>query len=116
MAVNNIKYYKFLIQNFGNIQYVGCKALAYILANYNDQDLKDLYKEYAQKIGSTPVAVERSVRTYLKVIEEDYTLEDFSKFLNYSFKPGQTKLTIKEFVILFKMYIDELDENQPLEQ
>ena len=114
--MNNIKYYKFLIKNFGNIQFIGCKALAYALANYNDQDLQDIYTEYAQKIGSTPVAVERSIRTYLQAIEKDYTIEDFSKFLNYSFRPGQTKMTIKEFIILFKMYIDELEEEQPLEQ
>ena len=61
--------YKYLARTFGAVYCTGCRHLAAIITKYKLGDkLQDLYQEYAEEIASTPAAIERSVRVYLKVI------------------------------------------------
>lgn len=112
MATKDFKfYYKFLMKTFGHAEYAGCKALAHILEDYNpNENMQAQYTRYANSIGSTPTAVERVVRTYLKQITIDYNLEDLSVMLDYAFRPNQTKLRAAEFIPVLKFALDNEEE------
>lgn len=100
-------YYKYLIKTFGHADCTGCRALANVLYKYEPGNLiKDLYEEYANSVGSTPSAVERSVRVYLNLILKDYNLEDLSVLLDYAFKPGQEKIRASEFIPVLKFVLE----------
>ena len=73
-------YYKYLIRTFGHADCTGCRALAHVLTTYKPGNhIQDIYKAYAEVSGSTPSAVERSVRVYLNCITKDYSMEDIRK-------------------------------------
>lgn len=100
-------YYKFLIRTFGHADCAGCRAVAYILNEYQPgMRIQDIYKKYAEDINSTPSAVERSVRVYLACIAKDYSIEDISTMLDYAFKPGETSLKISELAPVLKFVLD----------
>lgn len=104
-------YYRALIKTFGNANYIGCSNLAHVITQYKEGDeLQSIYKLVADERGSTPTAVERSIRIYLKAILQDYTLDDIATMLGYTFKPGRQNLIIGEFVPIFKFHIDEATE------
>lgn len=100
-------YYKYLIRTFGHADCTGCRALAHVLTTYKPGNhIQDIYKAYAEVSGSTPSAVERSVRVYLNCITKDYSMEDISTMLDYAFKPGQTTLKASEFIPVLKFVLD----------
>ena len=108
IAVKDFKfYYKYLIRTFGHADCTGCRALAHVLTTYKPGNhIQDIYKAYAEVSGSTPSAVERSVRVYLNCITKDYSMEDISTMLDYAFKPGQTTLKASEFIPVLKFVLD----------
>lgn len=100
--------YKYLAKTFGAIYCTGCRHLAAIITKYKLGDkLQDLYKEYADEIASTPAAIERSVRVYLKVIQKDYTIEDFSTALGYNFNATSETIMLSELIPIIRMYLEE---------
>lgn len=104
-------YYRALIKTFGNANYIGCSNLARVLAEYTEgAELQKIYSVVASDISSTPTAVERSIRIYLKAILQDYTLDDIATMLDYTFKPGRQNLIIGEFVPIFKFHIENATE------
>ena len=104
-------YYKYLMKNFGHAECSGCRALAHILLDYEPGNtMFAYYTKYANEIGSTPTAVERAVRIYLKQITKDYTIEDISVMLDYAFKPGQTTLKAAEFIPVLKFALDNEED------
>lgn len=106
-----LKYYNYLSRTFGRVDCTGCLQLAHILDMFQLGDrLMDVYSKYAEEISSTPVAVERNLRTYISVIMRDLTMEDISRIFNYEFRPDQTRVTLSEFVPVAKMFIDSLED------
>lgn len=100
--------YKYLARTFGAVYCTGCRHLAAIITKYKLGDkLQDLYQEYADEITSTPAAIERSVRVYLKVIQKDYTIEDFSTALGYNFKNTNETIMLSELIPIIRMYLEE---------
>ena len=105
-----VKYYKFLISNFGHADCKGCLYLAKILDKYEpDKSLQEIYQEYSAQTNSTAFAIARNVRTYIDLIMKDNTVEDISKLLDYQFKPGVDHLTQSELIPAIKFDIDYSD-------
>lgn len=100
--------YKYLARTFGAVYCTGCRHLAAIITKYKLGDkLQDLYQEYAEEIASTPAAIERSVRVYLKVIQKDYTIEDFSTALSYNFNKTGTTIMLSELIPIIRMSLEQ---------
>lgn len=100
-------YFDYLLRTFGGINMSGLGALAYTLEHYTKpSDVMNIYRQYAEEVHSTVGAVERSVRTYFKRILTDYTLDDLSMMLNYSFRPNQTTIKASEFIPILKYVLD----------
>lgn len=100
--------YKYLARTFGSVYCTGCRHLAAIITKYKLGDkLQDLYQEYADEILSTPAAIERSVRVYLKAIHRDYTIEDFSTVLDYNFSTAGETVMLSELVPIIRMYLED---------
>lgn len=100
--------YKYLARTFGAVYCTGCRHLAAIITKYKLGDkLQDLYQEYAEEIASTPAAIERSVRVYLKVIQKDYTIEDFSTALSYNFNKTSTTIMLSELIPIIRMSLEQ---------
>ena len=100
--------YKYLARTFGAVYCTGCRHLAAIITKYKLGDkLQDLYQEYADEIASTPAAIERSVRVYLKVIQKDYTIEDFSTALSYNFNKTSTTIMLSELIPIIRMSLEQ---------
>ena len=102
-------YYRYLLKTFGGSNYLGCRALAYVLLNYKDNttNINKLYADYAEDISSTPSAVERSVRVYLKHITKEYSMEDLTVMLDYAFKLEDKNLKATEFIPVLKLALDD---------
>lgn len=111
MNADTKKYYRALIKSFGCAEYSGCLNLAKLLSLYDNKiNLQDLYNVIAEENSSTPTAVERSIRIYLKAIIKGSSLEDLSLMLGYVLKPNQTSISIGAFVPVFKFLVDEESE------
>lgn len=109
-------YYNYLLKTFGGIELLGLNALAYALVHYEGPNcMMKIFTEYAEKIHSTPSAVERSVRTYFKKIMRDYTMEDLERILGYKFRPNQKYMRAYEFVPMLKYILEQEEQAQSQE-
>lgn len=104
------KYHKFLIDHFGGLSLLGCRAIASITEEYaldENTELKHIINHYAEKTGITFDAVERNVRTYMNHIYETYDYTALCNLFNYNFKPnGKDKVFLKEFIAVLKYTLD----------
>lgn len=103
------KYYKFLFENFGYAECSGCLMLSKVLEYYKLTDvinMVDIYKKVAEQFNTTVWAVERNIRTYIKKILDDYTVDELSSALHYSFKAGATTLPASALIPAIKYYVD----------
>ncbi len=107
VAIN--KYYKFLFENFGYAECLGCLMLSKVLELYKLTEVVSMlaiYAKVAEQFNTTAWAVERNIRTYIKKILDDYTVDELSSALHYSFKAGATTLTASALVPAIKYYVD----------
>lgn len=108
------KYHKFLIDHFGGLSLLGCRAIASIAEEYaldENTELKNSINHYAEKTGITFDAVERNIRTYMNHIYQNYDYTALCNLFNYSFKPnGGNKVFLKEFIAVLKYTLDNESE------
>lgn len=99
-------YYK-LIAMFGKIEYAGCFHLAVAVALYNAdcKRLTTVFQEVADLTDTTAAAVERNIRTYLKVILNDKTIEEISETIGYPLSNIDGTIKAKEFIAAYKLYL-----------
>lgn len=99
-------YYK-IIAMFGKLEYAGCFHLAVAVALYNAdcKRLTDLFKTECELVNSTPAAIERNIRVYLRVILEDKTIKDISEMIGYPLSDMDGTIKAKEFIAALKLYL-----------
>lgn len=104
--------HRFLIKNFGHVDYKGCKYLAVFMSHYELGDkLEGAYNDTALELHTTPSAIARGIERYIDTINKEFTVEDLSRFFDYSFKTGTTRLTSLEFIPALSLYLENLDTN-----
>lgn len=98
-------YYK-IVAMFGKLEYAGCFHLAVAVALYNAdcKRLTDLFRTESEIVGSTPAAIERNIRVYLRVILEDKSIKDISEMIGYPLSDIDGTIKAKEFIAALKLY------------
>lgn len=98
-------YYK-ISAMFGKIDYAGCFHLAVAVALYKADCVRliEVLRQVAELTDSTPGAVERNIRTYLKVILENKTIEEISDMIGFPLSNYDGTLKAKEFIAALKLY------------
>ena len=98
-------YYK-IIAMFGKLEYAGCFHLAVAVALYNAdcKRLTTVFQEVADLTETTEAAVERNIRTYLKVILNDKTIKEISELIGYPLSNIDGTIKAKEFIAALKLY------------
>lgn len=100
-------YYSFILKNFGHINLIGSKYLAYVLANYKEDDkLLDVYSRVATATGYSAGSIPKQLNEYIKVILTEYSVMDFEELFNYRFSDPD-RLTLSEFLPILKRYLDK---------
>ena len=77
-------YYRFIVNNFGNIHLRGCRFLAEACELYasGEHSAMLIYEEIAKKCNSTRKAVERCIRSYVDRIDKS-TIVELLPSVNY---------------------------------
>ena len=105
-------YQRQILKLFGGIHLSGCVALAHMMVHYKLGDnLTDTRVKVAEAMGSTPIAIERVVRTYVEeVVMKTYDITTLSNLLDYEFKTGKNGVIIGEFIPALKLLLDNIEE------
>ena len=80
---NNLK--DMLISKFGNIELSAINYIAFV-CSVNDWDkstIIDIYCMIGNHFGKSYTQVERSIRYYIQVLTEEYSVEGLNKIFNY---------------------------------
>lgn len=102
-------YKDYLLATFGRADLKGLDMIGLILETYdiNKMTYQNIYADIAHLYATTPSAVERCVRNYIKTLVQDKGLTSIASELRYQIKPGQVTLTIKEFLPLIKLRAEQ---------
>ena len=78
-------YYRFIVNNFGNIHLKGCKFLAEACQMYEagGHQAMLIYERIAAKYGTTLKGVERCIRLYVDKMDRS-TIEEILPSVNYT--------------------------------